>query len=139
MKKLIFSNSTLFSYPYNYSKVLFAKDVHWKPMTLTILDPFQISRQNFWYEKMIRSALALRIRKMSWSSGYEVCLSPGRSGFNSRPRKLFFFKWINLAGNLKWIQNSKGHRFSVNILGKENFSWAVKNSKTVDTLIHTLY
>ena len=27
----------------------------------------------------------------------------------------------NLAGNLKWIQNSKGHRFSVNILGKENF------------------
>ena len=59
---------------------------------------------------------------MSWSSGYEVCLSPGRSGFNSRPRKLFFLKWINLAGNLKWIQNSKGHRFSVNILGKENFN-----------------
>ena len=27
-----------------------------------------------------------------------------------------------LAGNLKWIQNSKGHRFSVNILGKENFN-----------------
>ena len=27
-----------------------------------------------------------------------------------------------MAGNLKWIQNSKGHRFSVNILGRENFS-----------------